>query len=1055
MEIDPVILELRAELSRYNNQLRATTTIVDRSLQQQERRVISLERQFERSSGAISSKLRLLAGTFAGAFSAREIGGLIDGFTRLQNSLRVAGLEGEALASVQERLRQIGATYGVEIEALGSVFSRATLAQKELGASTEEIIRLNEIIAAGLKVTGTSSQQASGALLQLGQALGSDIVRGEEFNSILEGALPIAQAAARGIERFGGSVAKLRTEIVNGNVTSKEFFEGILRGGVDTIAQAERATLTLGGAFTVLRNELTLYVGEASKSNGATAALSSAIQTLAANLDTVANSTAVIGAVLAGRFLAGNNAIKGLTAGTVGYIRTLNEERTMIAATTQASVSGAQAEVAAIQATIAARREDRAQLAANLAIIEAQRASAIQAQAAMAENARLGFGTAVGYGRNDAARANQDLKAQITTKRALAAADRDLAIAERQLAVAQGRSIVATDLATAAAARNTVAARTAAVASKAWAASLAFFGGPVGLAITALAIAIGYAATQTDAATASVEEFEAAADAAGAQADAMEDSLRKAGIQVNDVGDKSLSAASGVDELSASFREATRRAGELAQKTGQAALALRQTQLAEIDATRTAIKNPPKQGGVIGLALAAVGGGALSPDDKARLAALDQQEANVRRQIRAMTANPKFGTPEFSETPAATATVKKDKEKEKKTREKAAQRMASQAEFDEELRRLAAEELQDRLALTSDIEKRAELQEGILSLERQSRVAAIQNDEALTDERKRQLIALTNLRYGLDEQGNIVTNSNKAALVGKELIDRENDLRDAALRDEIRTAEASADLLTNREERLAAEKRILALIEQEERNALERAIADGQVLDAARARANLAQQQSARQTGTDRQFESPLQRYRREVEEGTSNISDAYEEIAVDGVRTLNSELANTVKNVLGLNGALGNTVAKLIEIALQKGAFDLLGSLFSGGKATASDTAVSSALSIASQFIPGRASGGYAGSLVRVNEGASPGRVEGFMPNGGGQIIPLGRMNAMSPQQAGGGTSTIRLELSGDIDARMKSVAAGVSIEVVRTAAPMIREQAAKDVASMNRPRI
>lgn len=910
-EIDPVILELRAELSRYNNQLRATTTIVDRSLQQQERRVISLERQFERSSGAISSRLRLLAGTFAGAFSAREVGGLIDGFTRLQNSLRVAGLEGDALASVQERLRQIGATYGVEIEALGAVFNRATLAQKELGASQEEIIRLNEVIAASLKVTGASTQQASGALLQLAQALGSDIVRGEEFNSILEGALPIAQAAARGIERFGGSVAKLRAEVVEGNVTSKEFFEGILRGGVETIKQAETATLTLGGAFTVLRNELTLYVGEAARSNGLTAALAIGIQSLAENLDRFANALAIVSAVLIGRFAAG----------------------------------------------------------------------------AMAGG--------------------------------------------RGLHVLSAYASVAT----------TSLAGTALAARAAGTALLAAFGGPVGVAITAVVLALGYAVTRSN-------EFERAQEAQAKGVARATDATEGA----RDALERLATATGAARKEAIAFAEAKRQ--ETRDLLKNAAAALLEAQ-AKGRAARAAALSAPNATPIF---TGPGGSGTLARQQTANAAVskADRDIAEAAGEFKTLVSTfQQLSNAINGAAPTTAPGVPGKPDKTKKGRTTPVQRMASQAEFDEELRRLAAEELQDRLALTSDIEKRAELQEGILSLERQSRVAAIQNDEALTDERKRQLIALTNLRYGLDEQGNIVTNSNKAALVGKELIDRENDLRNAALRDEIRTAEASADLLTNRGERLAAEKRILALIEQEERNALERAIADGQVLDAARARSNLAQQQASRQAGTDRQFESPLQRYRREVEEGTSNIGDAYEEIAIDGVRTLNSELANTVKNVLGLNGALGNTVAKLIEIALQKGAFDLLGSLFGGGKASASDTAVSSALSIASQFIPGRASGGYAGSLVRVNEGASPGRVEGFMPNGGGQIIPLGRMNAMSPQQAGGGTSTIRLELSGDIDARMKSVAAGVSIEVVRTAAPMIREQAAKDVASMNRPRI
>lgn len=297
-EIDPVILELRADLGKYQAGIRSATRTVETQLGKQERSSQRLEKQMLRSSTSISTAFRGIAGTLATVFTGRELVGLVDSFTRLQNSLKVAGLEGEQLASVQERLRSIGSQYGVEVEALAGVFNKASLAQKELGASSEQILQLNEAIAASLKITGTSSEQASGALLQLGQALGSGVVRAEEFNSILEGALPLAQAAARGIEGMGGSVAKLRAEVVEGNVTSKQFFEGILRAAPDTLKQAESATLTLSGAFTVLRNELTLYVGDAAKTSGATILVSDAIKSLADNLNVIIPALTVIATAL-------------------------------------------------------------------------------------------------------------------------------------------------------------------------------------------------------------------------------------------------------------------------------------------------------------------------------------------------------------------------------------------------------------------------------------------------------------------------------------------------------------------------------------------------------------------------------------------------------------------------------------------------------------------------------------------------------------------------------------------------------------------------------------
>lgn len=304
-EIDPVILELRAELGKYRADLKSTSSLVQTQLGQQERSVQRLEAQMRRSSGAISNTLRGLGATLATYFTGRELVGLIDGFTRLQNNLRVAGLEGENLARVQSQLLDLSSRYGTSVEGLSGVFLKASLAQNELGASTQQIIQLNEIVAASLKITGTSAQEAQGALLQLGQALGSGVVRAEEFNSILEGALPLAQAAARGIDGYGGSVSKLRAAVADGKITSQQFFAGVLKGGIQTIKDADKATLTLAGAFEALSSKLTVYVGESAKANGVTAALAGGLMLLADNLDTVMDALAVIATIFAGRFLAG------------------------------------------------------------------------------------------------------------------------------------------------------------------------------------------------------------------------------------------------------------------------------------------------------------------------------------------------------------------------------------------------------------------------------------------------------------------------------------------------------------------------------------------------------------------------------------------------------------------------------------------------------------------------------------------------------------------------------------------------------------------------------
>lgn len=304
-EIDPVILELRAELGKYRADLKSTTAMVTQLLGKQERDVQRLEKQMLKSSSAISGALRTIGGSLGTYFSGREIVGLIDNFTRLQNSLRVAGLEGADLNRVQTELLALSAKYGVSVNELADLFGKATQAGSDLGASQAQLLQITEASAQSLKITGTSAVQAQGALLGLTQALASGVVRAEEFNQINEGGLrPLLQLAANA-ERFGGSVAKLRQAVVDGKFSSEEFFNAILKGSDELEGKASKATLTLAGAFAALTSALTVYVGQSAEANGVTEALTGAMHLLAENLDTIIPALSVIATIFAGRFLAG------------------------------------------------------------------------------------------------------------------------------------------------------------------------------------------------------------------------------------------------------------------------------------------------------------------------------------------------------------------------------------------------------------------------------------------------------------------------------------------------------------------------------------------------------------------------------------------------------------------------------------------------------------------------------------------------------------------------------------------------------------------------------
>mgnify|MGYP002717075195 CR=1 FL=1 len=298
-----LVVMLEARISEFEKRMRQAEQRGTRTYQGLERNSRSATRQMEqdmlRSTSRINQALAATS-TRIGAFGRAFIAGLsvgavaqltqrytqiADAATQMQNSLRTAGLEGADLSRVYEQLFRSAQRNSAPINSLVDLYSKLSLTQNELGVTSDDLIRFTDGIAVALKVAGTDATAASGALLQLSQALGGGIVRAEEFNSILEGTPTIAQAVARGLKEANGSVAELRKLVNDGQVSSSAFFRAFEVGAVELRAQAEASQSTVGQAFTRIANSLVTVVGEFDKTSGASAGLSGTLNDLADGMD--------------------------------------------------------------------------------------------------------------------------------------------------------------------------------------------------------------------------------------------------------------------------------------------------------------------------------------------------------------------------------------------------------------------------------------------------------------------------------------------------------------------------------------------------------------------------------------------------------------------------------------------------------------------------------------------------------------------------------------------------------------------------------------------------
>ena len=283
-DIKRLVVQLSADVKQYQNALNKAMGVTNQ-------RTRAIERRFQSMNGNIGAGFTALGRNIAGAFAVagglRGMQTLLDSATRIDNALKVAGLSGAELEKVYGRLRDSAVKNAAPLESLVTLYGRASLVQKELNVTQEEMLNFSDKIALALRVSGQSAAESSGALLQLSQALGSGVVRAEEFNSVLEGALPIAQAAAAGLKEAGGSVSKLRQLVVDGKVSSEAFFRAFEAGSVVLEGKVAGATLTTAQALENVHTALIDAMRDFAKGSLAAEDLGQAFQAMADRINGV------------------------------------------------------------------------------------------------------------------------------------------------------------------------------------------------------------------------------------------------------------------------------------------------------------------------------------------------------------------------------------------------------------------------------------------------------------------------------------------------------------------------------------------------------------------------------------------------------------------------------------------------------------------------------------------------------------------------------------------------------------------------------------------------
>lgn len=255
----------------------------------------SIERKGDfatKSMDGLSVATRQLAGYMAGLVTVGAAVSKMDTYTGIQNQLKLVTDGQNQLNTAMDNTFEIAQRSRSSWESTATVYQKLAMNAKDVGLAQEDIGRLTETISKGIALSGATADQADAAIMQLGQALGSGALRGDEFNSVMENGYGLMQLIAKGMNV---PIGQLKSMAENGELTSEKVTKALLKMSDEADKQFGKTDATIGQSLGLLSNSLTQFIGEAGRSSGAAQVLSGSIEGLANNFELLADGAVVLG----------------------------------------------------------------------------------------------------------------------------------------------------------------------------------------------------------------------------------------------------------------------------------------------------------------------------------------------------------------------------------------------------------------------------------------------------------------------------------------------------------------------------------------------------------------------------------------------------------------------------------------------------------------------------------------------------------------------------------------------------------------------------------------
>ncbi len=254
---EQVIIDLSVDIRGMTAELRAARSAAQNASKDMRARFEATKRSIERTTSAVSTLAATVVGVY-GIQSAKAIARTADTWNLLEGRIRLVSRSYDELITKREELFKISQDSRVGYEQTADLYARIARNTARMNITDQSRLNVTDAISKSLIISGASAQSANAALVQLGQGLAAEALRGQELNSVMEQTPRLSEAIADGM---GVSIGSLRALAEQGKITSEVLITAIESQQDAITEEFLQMPITMAQGMIVLDNEWMKFVG--------------------------------------------------------------------------------------------------------------------------------------------------------------------------------------------------------------------------------------------------------------------------------------------------------------------------------------------------------------------------------------------------------------------------------------------------------------------------------------------------------------------------------------------------------------------------------------------------------------------------------------------------------------------------------------------------------------------------------------------------------------------------------------------------------------------------